>query len=106
MAYCRPIGALLREHCRVTQEEPSGFSISFVDTERKYHFERCSEEQCQEWMQAGHPASSQPLSPTYEFTRRSLIFYRNEIQKVTGKDPLEQFGISEEARFQLSSLKA
>lgn len=59
--------------------------------------------------------------------RRSLIFYRNEIQKMTGKvgkghmaqegadswagahaalstpqDPLEQFGISEEARFQLS----
>lgn len=66
--------------------------------------------------------------------RRSLIFYRNEIQKMTGKvclghgkwwggcggellgqgscypsitqDPLEQFGISEEARFQLSGLKA
>lgn len=66
--------------------------------------------------------------------RRSVIFYRNEIQKMTGKvctghgkwgvakwglplgqgscypsttqDPLEQFGISEEARFQLSGLKA
>lgn len=64
--------------------------------------------------------------------RRSLIFYRNEIQKMTGKvrrgqgaggraaasgapahaagsstqDPLEQFGISEEARFQLGGLKA
>jgi hypothetical protein len=60
--------------------------------------------------------------------RKSLIFYRNEIQKMTGKvcwglevtgslprpgskppcpppqDPLEQFGISEEARFQLSNL--
>ncbi|VFV38235.1 pleckstrin homology [Lynx pardinus] len=43
---------------------------------------------------------------SYEFMRRSLIFYRNEIQKMTGKDPLEQFGISEEARFQLGGLKA
>ena len=74
---------------------------------------------------------------SYEFMRRSLVFYRNEIQKVTGKvrvgmgrsggppgprlpnpshhplppiippqDPLEQFGISEEARLQLSGLKA
>ncbi|XP_003123068.3 pleckstrin homology domain-containing family J member 1 isoform X1 [Sus scrofa] len=95
-----PVGALLLEHCRVTQEEPSGFSISFLeDPERKYHFECCSEEQCQEWMAALRRAS-------YEFMRRSLVFYRNEIQKVTGKDPLEQFGISEEARFQLSGLKA
>ncbi|XP_029074338.1 pleckstrin homology domain-containing family J member 1 isoform X1 [Monodon monoceros] len=48
-----PVGALLLEHCRVTQEEPSGFSISFLeDPERKYHFECCSEEQCQEWMAA------------------------------------------------------
>nr|KAF6402050.1 pleckstrin homology domain containing J1 [Rousettus aegyptiacus] len=69
------------------------------DPERKYHFECCSEEQCQQWMGALRGAS-------YEFMRRSLIFYRNEIQKMTGKDPLEQFGISEEARFQLSGLKA
>ncbi|KAH0502470.1 Pleckstrin homology domain-containing family J member 1, partial [Microtus ochrogaster] len=41
---------------------------------------------------------------SYEYMRRSLIFYRNEIRKMTGKDPLEQFGISEEARFQLNSL--
>ncbi|XP_074240940.1 pleckstrin homology domain-containing family J member 1 isoform X4 [Saimiri boliviensis] len=68
------------------------------DPERKYHFECSSEEQCQEWMEALRRAS-------YEFMRRSLIFYRNEIQKVTGKDPLEQFGISEEARFQLSGLQ-
>ncbi|ELK19335.1 Pleckstrin like proteiny domain-containing family J member 1 [Pteropus alecto] len=96
----QPVGALLLEHCRVTQEEPTGFSISFVeDPERKYHFECCSEEQCQQWMGALRQAS-------YEFMRRSLIFYRNEIQKMTGKDPLEQFGISEEARFQLSGLKA
>ncbi|ELK28610.1 Pleckstrin like proteiny domain-containing family J member 1 [Myotis davidii] len=123
----QPVGALLLEHCRVTQEEPSGFSISFIeDPERKYHFECYSEEQCQEWMGALRRAS-------YEFMRRSLIFYRNEIQKMTGKvcmghgkwwwwwgefpgqsscypsitqDPLEQFGISEEARFQLSGLKA
>uniref|UniRef100_A0A673V2S9 Sesquipedalian n=1 Tax=Suricata suricatta TaxID=37032 RepID=A0A673V2S9_SURSU len=96
----QPVGALLLEHCRVTQEEPSGFSISFIeDPERKYHFECCSEEQCQEWMGALRRAS-------YEFMRRSLIFYRNEIRKMTGKDPLEQFGISEEARFQLGGVKA
>ncbi|KAF6096194.1 pleckstrin homology domain containing J1 [Phyllostomus discolor] len=48
-----PVGALLLEHCRVTHEEPTGFSISFIeDPERKYHFECCSEEQCQEWMGA------------------------------------------------------
>ncbi|XP_074240939.1 pleckstrin homology domain-containing family J member 1 isoform X2 [Saimiri boliviensis] len=94
-----PVGALLLERCRVTREEPGTFSISFVeDPERKYHFECSSEEQCQEWMEALRRAS-------YEFMRRSLIFYRNEIQKVTGKDPLEQFGISEEARFQLSGLQ-
>ncbi|XP_003788906.1 pleckstrin homology domain-containing family J member 1 isoform X1 [Otolemur garnettii] len=94
-----PVGALLLERCIVAREEPSGFSISFMeDPERKYYFKCCSEEQCQEWMEALHQAS-------YEFMRRSLIFYRNEIQKMTGKDPLEQFGISEEARFQLSSLK-
>ncbi|XP_032108249.1 pleckstrin homology domain-containing family J member 1 isoform X3 [Sapajus apella] len=95
-----PVGALLLERCRVTREEPGTFSISFIeDPERKYHFECSSEEQCQEWMEALRRAS-------YEFMRRSLIFYRNEIRKVTGKDPLEQFGISEEARFQLSGLQA
>ncbi|XP_017730376.1 PREDICTED: pleckstrin homology domain-containing family J member 1 isoform X4 [Rhinopithecus bieti] len=95
-----PVGALLLERCRVIREEPSAFSISFIeDPERKYHFECSSEEQCQEWMEALRQAS-------YEFMRRSLVFYRNEIQKVTGKDPLEQFGISEEARFQLSGLQA
>ncbi|KAK2490641.1 hypothetical protein MC885_006413 [Smutsia gigantea] len=166
-----PVGALLLEHCRITQEEPSGFSISecrdgpaatpqnkaqcreqphsgwpprrgtqavcawpghflavtpkppalsslrgsiafsgrpavlvpvlsfLEDPERKYHFECRSEDQCQEWMGALRRAS-------YEFMRRSLIFYRNEIRKMTGRDPLEQFGISQEARFQLSSLKA
>ncbi|XP_004865940.1 pleckstrin homology domain-containing family J member 1 isoform X1 [Heterocephalus glaber] len=123
-----PLGALLLERCRVSQEEPGGFSISewlppsppsrpgcflpghknlfdgpraaqgFIeDPERKYYFECCTQEQCQEWMEALRRAS-------YEYMRCSLIFYRNEIQKMTGKDPLEQFGISEEARFQLSSL--
>ncbi|XP_017730375.1 PREDICTED: pleckstrin homology domain-containing family J member 1 isoform X3 [Rhinopithecus bieti] len=53
-----------------------------------------------------HPGRAQRLLHHYEFMRRSLVFYRNEIQKVTGKDPLEQFGISEEARFQLSGLQA
>ncbi|ELV09261.1 Pleckstrin homology domain-containing family J member 1 [Tupaia chinensis] len=96
----QPVGALLLERCRVAQEEPSGFSISFLeDPERKYHFECCSEGQCREWVDALRGAS-------YEFMRRSLVFYRSEIQKMTGKDPLEQFGISEEARFQLSGLKA
>ncbi|XP_054031091.1 pleckstrin homology domain-containing family J member 1 [Dryobates pubescens] len=90
-----PIGALLLEHCRITKEEENVFSISFVEEpERKYCFECASEEQCQEWIEALKRAS-------YEFMRRTLIFYRNEIQKLTGKDPLEQFGISEEARFQL-----
>ncbi|ERE72413.1 pleckstrin homology domain-containing family J member 1-like protein [Cricetulus griseus] len=94
----QPLGALLLERCRVAQEEPGGFSISFVeDLSRKYHFECCSQEQCQEWMEALRRAS-------YEYMRQSLIFYRNEIRKMTGKDPLEQFGISEEARFQLNSL--
>ncbi|KAM5191037.1 pleckstrin homology domain-containing family J member 1 [Callospermophilus lateralis] len=93
-----PLGALLLERCRVAQEEPGGFSISFVeDPERKYHFECCSQEQCEQWTEALRRAS-------YEYMRRSLIFYRNEIQKMTGKDPLEQFSISEETRFQLSSL--
>uniref|UniRef100_A0A2K5IKJ0 Sesquipedalian n=1 Tax=Colobus angolensis palliatus TaxID=336983 RepID=A0A2K5IKJ0_COLAP len=74
-----PVGALLLERCRVIREEPSAFSISFIeDPERKYHFECSSEEQCQEWMEALRRAS-------YEFMRRSLVFYRNEIRKVTGK---------------------
>uniref|UniRef100_A0A8D2NRU5 Uncharacterized protein n=1 Tax=Zosterops lateralis melanops TaxID=1220523 RepID=A0A8D2NRU5_ZOSLA len=55
-----------------------------------------------------HPSLLSPpralfLPCSYEFLRRSLIFYRNEIQKMTGKDPLEQYGISEEARFQLGT---
>ncbi|XP_038934943.1 pleckstrin homology domain-containing family J member 1 isoform X5 [Rattus norvegicus] len=76
-----PLGALLLERCRVAQEEPGGFSISFVeDLSRKYHFECCSQEQCQEWMEALQRAS-------YEYMRRSLIFYRNEIRKMTGKMP-------------------
>ncbi|XP_038595883.1 pleckstrin homology domain-containing family J member 1 isoform X5 [Tachyglossus aculeatus] len=53
----------------------SGFS---EEPDRKYYFECSSEEQCQEWVEALRRAS-------YEFMRRSLIFYRNEIQKVTGK---------------------
>uniref|UniRef100_G3WDJ9 Pleckstrin homology domain-containing family J member 1 n=1 Tax=Sarcophilus harrisii TaxID=9305 RepID=G3WDJ9_SARHA len=74
-----PIGALLLEHCRITKEEPSGFSISFIEEpDRKYYFECSSEEQCQEWIDALRRAS-------YEFMRRSLIFYRNEIRKMTGK---------------------
>ncbi|XP_017169654.1 pleckstrin homology domain-containing family J member 1 isoform X2 [Mus musculus] len=62
-----PLGALLLERCRVAQEEPGGFSISFVeDLSRKYHFECCSQEQCQDWMEALQRA-------------------RNEIRKMTGK---------------------
>ncbi|XP_017594615.1 PREDICTED: pleckstrin homology domain-containing family J member 1, partial [Corvus brachyrhynchos] len=92
-----PIGALLLERCKITKEEENVFSISFIEEpERKYCFECATEEQCQEWVEALKRAS-------YEFLRRSLIFYRNEIQKMTGKDPLEQYGISEEARFQLGA---
>ncbi|XP_055660700.1 pleckstrin homology domain-containing family J member 1 isoform X1 [Falco peregrinus] len=104
-----PIGALLLEHCRITKEEDNVFSISFIEEpERKYCFECDSEEQCQEWIEALKRASLLHglfLSYSYEFMRRSLIFYRNEIQKMTGKDPLEQYGISEEARFQLGTRK-
>ncbi|NWQ84975.1 PKHJ1 protein, partial [Columbina picui] len=61
---------------------PSTFSLSragFIEEpERKYCFECDSEEQCREWIEALKRAS-------YEFMRRSLIFYRNEIQKMTGK---------------------
>ncbi|XP_075060817.1 pleckstrin homology domain-containing family J member 1 [Mixophyes fleayi] len=90
-----PIGALLLEHCRVIKEEEKGFSINFIDEpDRKYMFECNSREQCEEWVEALTNAS-------YEFMRRSLLFYRNEILKMTGKDPLEQYGISEESRFQL-----
>ncbi|XP_061456505.1 pleckstrin homology domain-containing family J member 1 [Rhineura floridana] len=94
-----PIGALLLEHCRISKEEETMFSISFLEEpERKYFFECDSEDQCHEWVEVLQRAS-------YEFMRSSLIFYRNEIQKMTGKDPLEQYGISEEARFQLCARK-
>ncbi|XP_013931852.1 PREDICTED: pleckstrin homology domain-containing family J member 1-like, partial [Thamnophis sirtalis] len=95
-----PIGALLLEHCKISKEEGKNvFSISFhEEPERKYYFECDTEEQCQEWIDVLRKAS-------YEFMRSSLIFYRNEIQKMTGKDPLEQYGISEEARFQLRARK-
>lgn len=87
-------------HCRCPLPPSPLPSAGFLeDPERKYHFECCSEGQCREWVDALRRAS-------YEFMRRSLVFYRSEIQKMTGKDPLEQFGISEEARFQLSGLKA
>ncbi|KAF7237128.1 Pleckstrin-likey domain-containing family J member 1 [Varanus komodoensis] len=92
-----PIGALLLERCRINREEEHVFSISFLEEpERKYYFECDSEQQCEEWIEVLRRAS-------YEFMRSSLIFYRNEIQKMTGKDPLEQYGISEEARFQLGT---
>ncbi|XP_068090067.1 pleckstrin homology domain-containing family J member 1 [Hyperolius riggenbachi] len=90
-----PIGALLLEHCRVIKEEEKVFSIHFFDeTEKKYLFECSSQEECEEWIKTLTNAS-------YEFMRRSLLFYRNEILKMTGKDPLEQYGISAESRFQL-----
>uniref|UniRef100_A0A8D1N5S3 Pleckstrin homology domain-containing family J member 1 n=1 Tax=Sus scrofa TaxID=9823 RepID=A0A8D1N5S3_PIG len=114
--YFRTDEAEVRGGSKLGQKGAAPFAGFLEDPERKYHFECCSEEQCQEWMAALRRAS-------YEFMRRSLVFYRNEIQKVTGKvlpnpshhplppiippqDPLEQFGISEEARFQLSGLKA
>lgn len=95
-----PVGALLLERCAVSQEEACSFSLSFVeDMDRKYVFQCDSERQCLEWTGALRRAS-------YEVMRRSLVFYRDEILKMTGKDPLEQLGISEEARFQLSAIKA
>lgn len=94
-----PIGALLLEHCKTIQEEDNSFSIYFMDEpERKYTFECSSKEQCSEWIEALNHAS-------YEFMRKSLMFYRNQIQKMTGKDPLEQYGISEDTRFQLGPNK-
>ncbi|XP_055084299.1 pleckstrin homology domain-containing family J member 1 isoform X2 [Periophthalmus magnuspinnatus] len=87
-----PIGALLLEQCRVEREDSLTFSI----TERKYQFECDSEEQCGEWIDSIIKAS-------YEFMRKNLIFYRTEIHKLTGKDPLEQYGISDETRFQVSN---
>ncbi|XP_039622834.1 pleckstrin homology domain-containing family J member 1 [Polypterus senegalus] len=92
-----PIGALLLEQCKIQQEDGSMFSIIFFDeSERKYQFECDTLDQCQEWVESLTRAS-------YEYMRKSLIFYRSEIQRLTGRDPLEQYGISEEARFQICS---
>lgn len=92
-----PIGALLLEQCRVEREDDSTFSITFLDeAERKYLFECESREQCLEWIDAIIKAS-------YEFMRKNLVFYRTEIHRLTGKDPLEQYGISDETRFQVNS---
>ncbi|KAK1878673.1 Fizzy-related protein like [Dissostichus eleginoides] len=91
-----PIGALLLEQCRVEREDSQSFSIAFLDeAERKYLFECDSEEQCEVWVDSIVKAS-------YEFMRKNLIFYRTEIHRLTGKDPLEQYGISDETRFQAS----
>ncbi|XP_051809216.1 pleckstrin homology domain-containing family J member 1 [Acanthochromis polyacanthus] len=91
------IGALLLEQCRVEREDSQTFSIAFLDeAERKYLFECDSEEQCGEWVDSIIKAS-------YEFMRKNLIFYRTEIHRLTGKDPLEQYGISDETRFQVSN---
>ncbi|TKS79964.1 Fizzy-related protein -like protein [Collichthys lucidus] len=85
-----PIGALLLEQCRVEREDSQTFSIAFLDeAERKYLFECDSEEQCGEWIDAIIKAS-------YEFMRKNLIFYRTEIHRLTGKDPLEQYGIMDQ----------
>ncbi|XP_053318482.1 pleckstrin homology domain-containing family J member 1 [Spea bombifrons] len=90
-----PIGAMLLEHCKVIKDVGTMFSIYFIDEpDRKYTFECASSEQRDEWVEALTNAS-------YEFMRRSLMFYRNEILRMTGKDPLEQYGISEESRLQI-----
>uniref|UniRef100_A0A667X529 Pleckstrin homology domain-containing family J member 1 n=1 Tax=Myripristis murdjan TaxID=586833 RepID=A0A667X529_9TELE len=92
-----PLGALLLEQCRVEREDSQVFSIAFLDeAERKYLFECDSEEQCVEWIDSIIKAS-------YEFMRKNLIFYRTEIHRLTGKDPLEQYGILDETRFQVSN---
>uniref|UniRef100_A0A672JV89 Pleckstrin homology domain-containing family J member 1 n=1 Tax=Sinocyclocheilus grahami TaxID=75366 RepID=A0A672JV89_SINGR len=93
----QPIGALLLEQCRVEREDDHVFSIAFLDeAERKYLFECGSQEQCVEWIDAVVKAS-------YEFMRKNLIYYRTEIHRLTGKDPLEQYGISDETRFRVNS---
>ncbi|XP_051990065.1 pleckstrin homology domain-containing family J member 1 [Xyrauchen texanus] len=92
-----PIGALLLEQCRVEREDGHVFSIVFLDeAERKYLFECDSEQQCVEWIDA-------IIKSSYEFMRKNLIYYRTEIHRLTGKDPLEQYGISDETRFQVSA---
>ncbi|KAG8594376.1 hypothetical protein GDO81_001174 [Engystomops pustulosus] len=92
-----PVGALLLEHCMVKKDEEKGFLISFIDEpDKRYIFECSSQEQRDEWVEALTNAS-------YEFMRKSLLFYRNEILKISGKDPLEQYGISSDSRFQLES---
>ncbi|XP_026061147.1 pleckstrin homology domain-containing family J member 1-like [Carassius auratus] len=92
-----PIGALLLEQCRVEREDDRVFSIVFLDeAERKYLFECDSQEQCVEWIDAIVKAS-------YESMRKNLIYYRTEIHRLTGKDPLVQYGISDETRFQVNS---
>ncbi|KAJ8271061.1 hypothetical protein GJAV_G00122320 [Gymnothorax javanicus] len=92
-----PIGALLLEQCRVEREDDRTFSLGFLDeAERKYLFECDSPQQCSEWIDSIVKAS-------YEFMRKKLIFYRTEIHRLTGKDPLEQYGISDETRFQVTS---
>ncbi|XP_048469873.1 pleckstrin homology domain-containing family J member 1 [Rhincodon typus] len=97
LEFKRPVGALLLEQCRIQKEEDTGFSLVFVDEpERKYSFVCDNKDECEEWIEALTKAS-------YEYMRNSLIFYRHEIEKITGKDPLEQYGISEEARFQTRS---
>ncbi|XP_041087039.1 pleckstrin homology domain-containing family J member 1-like isoform X2 [Polyodon spathula] len=48
-----PAGALLLEQCKVEQEEPTAFSVAFLDeSEKKYLFECESSEQCQEWVES------------------------------------------------------
>lgn len=92
-----PAGALLLEQCRVEREDQQAFSIVFLDeAERKYLFECDSQEQCVEWIDAVVKAS-------YEFMRKNLIHYRTEIHRLTGEDPLVQYGISDETRFQVNS---
>ncbi|XP_072450209.1 pleckstrin homology domain-containing family J member 1 isoform X3 [Chiloscyllium punctatum] len=76
-----PVGALLLEQCRIQKEEDTGFSLVFVDEpERKYSFVCDSKDECEEWIEALTKAS-------YEYMRNSLIFYRHEIEKITGKLP-------------------
>ncbi|XP_043946702.1 pleckstrin homology domain-containing family J member 1 [Protopterus annectens] len=94
-----PVGALLLEQCKIAREDnmSNAFSIAFVEEpEKKYIFECENKEQCDEWIDALTKAS-------YEFMRKSLIFYRTEIQEMTGKDPLEQYGISDETRFRVGT---
>ncbi|XP_032826600.1 pleckstrin homology domain-containing family J member 1 isoform X2 [Petromyzon marinus] len=97
-----PVGALVLEECEVERNSlPNSNCFSLVyrgGTEQRYCFVCSSISECDEWMKLLARAS-------YERMRRRAIGLREEIRQRTGKDPLEQYGISDESRFQLAQRK-